>query len=82
MGYCVCTDLHWRVRAALGEQITEKTYIQYIVARLTGWTPDANTASMATAIVFAIVTFLSIWLNVRDWRDRSSLRLGQPRSQK
>ncbi len=69
-GYCVCTDLHWRVRTALGERITEQTYIQYLVARLTGWRPDANLASTTTGIVFAIVAILSITLSVREARIR------------
>ena len=71
-GYCLCTDLHWRVRVALGQQITERTYIQYLVARLTGWRPDADLASNVTAGVFVAVSILSIWLNLRDWRRRRS----------
>src|SRR5438105_2429570 len=35
-GYCVCTDLHWRVREALGVPITEDSYVQFLVRLLTG----------------------------------------------
>jgi hypothetical protein len=72
-GYCLCTDLHWRVKAALGEKVTEQTYIQYLVAHLTGWTPSADLASNAAAGVFVVVTILSITLNIRDRKsDRAS----------
>ena len=71
-GYCLCTDLHWRVRTALGEKITEQGYIQYLVARLTGWRPDAQFASNVTAAIFVVVLILSVWLNVRDWKIRKA----------
>ncbi|HTQ08573.1 MAG TPA: DUF2784 domain-containing protein [Fimbriimonadaceae bacterium] len=70
-GYCLCTDLHWRVREALGQHVTEQTYIQYLIERLTGWRPDADLASNATAAVFVIAFVLSIGLNLRD---RKALR--------
>jgi hypothetical protein len=69
-GYCLCTDLHWRVRIALGEHPSERTYIQYLVARLTGWTPDAVVTSDVTATVFVVVLVLSLVLNLRDRRRR------------
>ena len=65
-GYCVCTDLHWRVRAALGQHVTEQTYIQYLVARLTGWVPPVDLATSVTAAVFAFAVVLSLLLNKRD----------------
>lgn len=78
-GYCVCTDLQWRVKAALGEKITEDTYVQFLVARLTGLRFDAQTTSCATAVVFGVVAVLSVWLNLRDWRRRKMVngRMGE-----
>ncbi|HVT11184.1 MAG TPA: DUF2784 domain-containing protein [Fimbriimonadaceae bacterium] len=73
-GYCLCTDLHWRIRAALGENIQERTYIQYLVSRITGWTPNAELASNATAAVFVVVAILSLWLNLRDLRRARGLK--------
>lgn len=70
LGYCVCTDLQWKVKAALGERLTEDTYIQFLTRRLTGWTPPAATASDAAAIVLGATAVLSIWLNIRDWKRR------------
>lgn len=67
-GYCICTDLHWRVRHALGQQVTEDTYIQYLVARVTGWTPDVHLATQAAGFVFAICAVLTITLNMSDRR--------------
>jgi hypothetical protein len=69
-GYCICTDLHWRVRTALGQHVTEDTYIQYLVARLTGWTPSSQLATNAAGIVFVLALVLSIGLNLRDRQAR------------
>jgi hypothetical protein len=73
-GYCICTDLHWRVRHALGERVTEDTYIQYLVAKLTGWTPSAALAANVAGIVFLVALLLSVWLNLRDMRERRALK--------
>jgi len=69
-GYCLCTDIHWRVRAALGEPIQDKGYIQFLVHSLTGWQPNAHLTETVAASVFAISVVLSISLNVRDLRAR------------
>jgi hypothetical protein len=65
-GYCICTDIHWRVRTALGQHVTEDSYIQYLVARLTGWTPSAQLAANVAGAVFVIALAMSIALNFRD----------------
>lgn len=65
-GYCICTDIHWRVRTALGQNATEDNYVQYLVARLTGWTPSAELSSQAALVVFLTAAALSIALNIRD----------------
>ena len=69
-GYCVFTDLHWRVRTALGQHVTEDTYVQYLVAKLTGWTPSAQLATNVAGIVFVLAQVLSIVLNLRDRQAR------------
>jgi hypothetical protein len=71
-GYCLCTDLHWRVRAALGEPVVEKTYIQLLVHKLTGWLPDADLASNVSLGVFLVALTLSVALNLRDFKSRRS----------
>ena len=73
-GYCICTDLHWRVRESLGQKVTEDTYIQYLVAKLTGWTPDAHLATQAAGVVFVVSAILTIALNLRDWRTNAKGR--------
>ena len=65
-GYCVCTDLHWRVRAALGEPVQDTTYIQFLVRELTGWRPEAGLVTTLTGTVFAVSVVLSVSLNLRD----------------
>ncbi len=67
-GYCICTDIHWKVRRQLGQSVTEDNYIQFLVQRLTGWLPDASLTSKAALAVFLTVSALSIALNLRDWR--------------
>ena len=38
-GYCVCTDLHWRVRAAMGIHDQADSYLVLLVRKITGWDP-------------------------------------------
>ncbi len=69
-GYCVCTDWHWRVREQLGYE-SPPSYMQLLVLKLTGLEVPAAWADAVTLVLFAIVTVLTLVLNLRDWRRRS-----------
>lgn len=64
-GYCPCTDWHWAVRVRLGYS-DPPSYMQLLVAELTGLELRAWIVDAATVGVFSVVAVLSIVLNLRD----------------
>jgi hypothetical protein len=69
-GYCVCTDLHWKVRAHLGYRDMEMSYTHFLARKLTGIDFNPNTVDVVTAAVFFISFALSITLNIIDLRRK------------
>ena len=67
-GYCICTDLHWRVRAAMGIHDHADSYLVLMVRLLTGWNPPPLLVNRVAAVVFLLALFVSAALNLRDWR--------------
>lgn len=73
-GYCVCTDWHMDVRRQLGYHDSQHSYIQFLIFKLTGIDFELALVEMVTLIIFVIVTGLSIWLNIRDYRNKLAKR--------
>ena len=71
-GYCPCTDWHWRVRERLG-YLDPPSYTQLLFRELTGIDPGTGAADMVTASVFVLLIALSVFLNVRDWRQQRAV---------
>lgn len=69
-GYCICTDLHWRVREALGTPIRSNSYLQFLFEGLTGRSISTSLLNPVAGAVFSLLLFLSIGLNFRDTRRR------------
>ena len=63
LGWCPVTDLHWRIKAVLGEGRPQVTYIHFVISRLgLGWAASrVDRVVLATTLA---VTALSIGLNV------------------
>ena len=76
-GYCVCTDWHFRVRAAMGIQDRADNYLVLLVRILTGWDPPLPWVKGVAAGVFVASLVASAALNARDWRE--SRRSAPPR---
>ena len=68
LGYCACTDWHWNVREQLGYHDQQRSYIHFLVAKLTGIDVGAGFVDTATLIVFIACFLLSVILNIRDYR--------------
>ncbi|HLK14203.1 MAG TPA: DUF2784 family protein [Fimbriimonadaceae bacterium] len=67
LGYCLCTDWHWRVREAMGIHETSSSYIVLLTRELSGWDPPVSLANTVAGIVFGTSVALSVGLNLRDW---------------
>lgn len=68
LGYCPCTDWHWRVRMALGAEDLPRSYIKYIVDGLSGLDASAVWVDGFTGGLFVLALVVSAVFNWRDWR--------------
>ncbi|MGH9175169.1 MAG: DUF2784 domain-containing protein [Vicinamibacterales bacterium] len=64
-GYCPCTDWHWQVRARMGFR-DPPSYIQLLIAELTGIDVPTGWADALTVSVFGLSAAISVVLSVRD----------------
>jgi len=69
-GYCACTDWHWQVREAMGIHDRSHSYIHFLLLKLTGKNFDTELVEKATLVIFLLCAVLSVWLNIRDWKQR------------
>ncbi len=81
-GYCVCTDLHWRVREAMGLHDQADSYLVFLVQKLSGWNPPVPLVNAVALIVFLTSLAASVSLNVRDRRPASPPTRGDVASAK
>jgi len=65
-GYCLCTDWHWDVREQLGLHDAQRSYIHFLVLKLTGIDFGEELIEQVTLYVFVVSLLISIVLNVRD----------------
>ena len=79
LGYCPLTDWHWQVLRALGTTDLPRSYIQYLLTRLTGLVPDPSLVDTAVGVGFALALVVSAGLNIRDWR-RSHRQVDTPQT--
>lgn len=73
IGYCPCTDVHWRVLDAIGEMNLPRSYITYVIRRFFGADPDEDIVDWCVGGAFGIALVMSVVLNYRSrWitRDR------------
>jgi hypothetical protein len=70
-GYCFCTDWHWQVRRHLGYQDRSRSYIHFLLLKLTGIDFNPQSVEGATLVVFLVSLGISVWLNIRDWKNRT-----------
>ncbi|MBI1783206.1 MAG: DUF2784 domain-containing protein [Sphingobacteriales bacterium] len=73
IGFCYCTEWHWQVREHLGYHDQTRSYIHFLILKLTGANLDISLVETATIIVFALSLVMSVWLNVKDWKRKKDL---------
>ena len=65
-GYCPCTDWHWDVKRALGEQDLPASYVKYYADALTGMDWDAWLVDRIVMGCGFAALVISLYLNL--WR--------------
>jgi len=66
-GYCLVTDLQWRIRRRLRQEPGTKYYMKYLLDKLTRRDTDADLVNRVTTLVFFIILALSAVLVVRRY---------------
>ena len=69
IGYCPFTEWHWRIKMRLGNTELPASYIKYLIDTLTGLDVHANTVDVLTGCAFGAALILSVYFNVRDYRQ-------------
>ncbi|MCP3955763.1 MAG: DUF2784 domain-containing protein [Desulfobacterales bacterium] len=69
-GYCFCVDWHWTVKHKLGEFDLPNSYIKYLLDLMTGLDWNPALVDVLTFACFFTALIVSIFLNVRDWRNK------------
>lgn len=69
-GYCLVTDLQWRLSRRMGEQLPPYGYVPMLWQRITGRTADVQRVDQVTEWVFYCCAIASLWVNwswLRSW---------------
>ncbi|MGZ3912819.1 MAG: DUF2784 family protein [Flavisolibacter sp.] len=69
-GFCFCTQWHWQVREHLGYHDQGRSYIHFLLLKLTGVNLKETLVDGGTLLAFLTCLALSIWLNARDARRK------------
>ncbi|MGZ3839293.1 MAG: DUF2784 family protein [Flavisolibacter sp.] len=69
-GFCFCTQWHWHVREHLGYHDQGRSYIHFLLLKLTGVNLKETLVDGGTLLAFLTCLALSIWLNARDARRK------------
>jgi len=70
MGYCPLTDWHFQVLKNMGQTNLPNSYLQYLALRFFHWQIPADIVDVITASVFFLALLISLWLNIKDLRNR------------
>lgn len=75
IGYCICTDWHFQIRAALGLHDNADSYLQLLVRRI-GLDPPLYVLNNTAGVCMLVAISASVFFNVRDFRQGKGLRHG------
>lgn len=69
-GYCFCTDWHWMVKEKLGYKDQSRSYIHFLILKLSGINFKETMVENLTLIIFLVCFILSAWLNICDCKKK------------
>lgn len=64
-GYCFLTDWHYAILRQLGEQDMPRSYIAFLVEKITGWLPETGLVNSLTLGLAVLALLCSLWVNLR-----------------
>ncbi len=66
-GYCLVTDLQWRIKRRLNREPSAKLYIKYMLDKMMGWNSNPSVVNRVTIYVFFGIFSLSTILLFIRW---------------
>ena len=69
IGYCPLTDLHWYVKYMIGETDLPYSYIKYLVDFYFNTNSNPIIVDYITAISFVLSLIISVYLNLKNWKN-------------
>jgi hypothetical protein len=63
LGYCPITDWQWQVKNKLGEHNLPTSFIKYMIDKVVGIDSSTALIDTTTALCFAIVALLAVYLH-------------------
>jgi hypothetical protein len=70
IGYCPLTDWHFIILRKLGQSNLPYSYIQYLVERLTGYSPSPALTETLTVGVLVVALVISGILNIKGFKQK------------
>lgn len=58
-GYCIITDIQWKIKRRLGIKPSTEYYMKYLIDTITGFDTRANIVNGATTYTYFIILILS-----------------------
>jgi Protein of Unknown function (DUF2784) len=65
-GYCPITDVHWRIKAALGAGRPQTSYTHYVLAKL-GWVLNPDKLDQNVGLGAIGIALVSLAVNLPRW---------------
>jgi len=72
LGYCLLTDLHWKIKIKLNEVNLPYSFIKYILDRITKNDFDETMINYVTVVVFIFIFILSTYFFIKDKRSKKT----------
>lgn len=72
IGFCPCTEWHWRVREQLGYVEMPDSYLEFLFERLTGLDVSATAVDAVAFGSFLASACVSIVLNAARWKGKKT----------
>ena len=67
-GYCLITDLQWKVRRLLGSEPPTEYYVKYIIDTVTGGDAKPSMVNaMTTYVFFGVLAVSALWYTAKVW---------------
>ncbi len=79
-GYCPCTDWHWDVREHLGYHDQQRSYIHFLLLKITGINFDEHAVEQVTLWGFVLSLSMSIFFNRKDYLHKRKMKQIQQKS--